>query len=176
MSKVYEEHMLKAPKSLRIAVFTASSSRFQKSIRGEAAEDESAEKAVSILKALGHDVSYLGVVDDDVDMIRRHLISAIDANFDVIVISGGTGLAKRDVTIEAVKPFLEKEMEGFGEALRMESFKVIGPPAALTRSVAGVFQGRLILALPGSPHAVETALTLFGRELPHIVYVARGQP
>lgn len=172
--KAHEEHRHKAPEKIRIAVFTASSSRYYKKLEGQEVKDESGEKAVEILQQQGYEVSYLGVVNDDVNMIRRKIIEAVDAGFDVVIVNGGTGLARRDVTIEAVKPFLEKEMEGFGEILRIESYKKIGAAAAMTRSAAGVYQGRILIALPGSPDAVTTALNIFGREFPHMVYIARG--
>lgn len=173
--KAHERHREEAPTRLRIAVFTVSTSRYEKKMRGEDFVDESGEVAISKLRGLGHDVTYLGVVNDDVEMIRERLAGAIDAGFDAVVISGGTGIARRDVTVEAVRPLLEKEMEGVGEILRMESYKRIGAAAALTRAVAGVSNGRVIMALPGSPDAVSTALEIFGPELPHMVYIARGR-
>jgi len=172
--RAHEEHRAKAQAKLKVAVFTVSSSRYEKSIRGERFVDESGEKAVSILKSLNHEVSYLGVVSDDVEMIRDKLLQALQEDHDIVLISGGTGLARRDVTIEAIKPFLEKEIEGFGEVLRVESYKKIGAAAALTRAAAGVFRGRIVMALPGSPDAVETALRIFGQELPHMVYIVRS--
>jgi len=172
--KAHEEHRRKAPERIRVAVFTASSSRYYMKERGEEIRDESGEIAVKILRETGYETEYLGVVNDDINMIRRKITEATDMGFDVIIVNGGTGLAKRDITIEAVRPFLEKEMEGFGEILRMESYRKIGPAAAMTRAVAGVYQGRIVIALPGSPDAVETALRIFSSELPHMVFIARG--
>jgi len=171
----HERHRAEAHARLRIAVFTASTSRYEKKLRGEGVVDESGETALNKLRGLGHEAEYLGVVNDDVEMIRTRLAEAIDAGFDVVIISGGTGIARRDVTIEAVRPLLEKELEGFGEILRMESYKRIGAAAALTRALAGVRGGRVIIALPGSPDAVATALEIFGPELPHMVYIARDR-
>ncbi|MDJ0269598.1 MAG: MogA/MoaB family molybdenum cofactor biosynthesis protein [Aigarchaeota archaeon] len=172
--KAPEEHRHKAPKELKIAIFTASTSRYEKKKRGEEFRDETGEKSQDILRKLGYSVDYLGVVNDDIVMIRHTLLEALNRDYDVIIINGGTGLAKRDVTIEAVEPFLEKRMDGFGEIIRLESYKRIGAAAAMTRAVAGVFHGKVIMALPGSPDAVETALTIFGKELPHMVFIARS--
>lgn len=172
--KAPEEHRHKAPKELKIAIFTASTSRYEKKKRGEVFRDETGEKSQEILRKLGYTVDYLGVVNDDIVMIRHMLLETLNRDYDVIIINGGTGLAKRDVTIEAVEPFLEKRMDGFGEIIRLESYKRIGAAAAMTRAIAGVFRGKVIMALPGSPDAAETALTIFGKELPHMVFIARS--
>ncbi|MCS7129450.1 MAG: MogA/MoaB family molybdenum cofactor biosynthesis protein [Candidatus Caldarchaeum sp.] len=157
-----------------MAVVTASSSRYFKKIGGEPFVDESGEKAVEMLRKLGHEVEYLGVVNDDLWMIRTTVAKALDEAFDVVIVSGGTGVAPRDVTVEALRPLLDKELEGFGEIFRIESFKRIGASAALTRTIAGVARGKVVVALPGSPDGVALGLELFGEELPHMVHIARG--
>ncbi|MDW8083671.1 MAG: MogA/MoaB family molybdenum cofactor biosynthesis protein [Candidatus Caldarchaeum sp.] len=158
-----------------MAVLTASTSRYNKKVRGEPYTDESGEKAVQTLKDFGHDVEYLGVVNDDVWMIRTSVTKALELGFDVVVISGGTGLSPRDVTIEALRPLFEKEVEGWGEVFRMLSYQEVGPAAALSRTTAGVIDGKLVVALPGSPSAVELGLKTLAPEMPHIVHIIRGQ-
>jgi molybdenum cofactor biosynthesis protein B len=170
----HEKHRAESPKRIRVAVLTASSSRYFKKIRGEDYVDESGELAVALLQKHGYEVMYLGVVNDDVWMIRDSVVKAIADGNDVVVITGGTGISPRDVTVEAVRPLLDKEMEGFGEIFRVESYRQIGPSAAMSRAVAGTANGRLILALPGSPKAVELALELFASEIPHMLHIARG--
>ena len=81
------------------------------------------------------------------------------AGVDVVLVTGGTGVAPRDVTIEAVAPLFEKEIPGFGELFRMLSFAEIGAAAMLSRATAGVASGRAIFLLPGSPAALELAMT-----------------
>ncbi|MEM4280917.1 MAG: MogA/MoaB family molybdenum cofactor biosynthesis protein [Candidatus Caldarchaeum sp.] len=174
--KPHEHHRSESPKKLKIAVITASSSRFSKKIGGQPFNDESGDKAVSILRNLGHDVEYLGVVNDDLWMIRNTVVKAFESEFDVILVTGGTGVSPRDVTVEALRPLLDKELDGWGEIFRLESYKRIGPAAALSRTIAGVADGKLVIALPGSPEAVGLALEIFGPELPHIVYIAKGRP
>lgn len=143
-------------------------------VRGEPFEDESSSIALSILEGLGHEVTHLGLVGDEVTGIRARLMTALEQGFDVAIVIGGTGISPRDVTVEAVRPLLEKEIEGVGEVFRLESYRKIGFAAAFSRCLAGVIRGSIVLALPGSPDAVETALRLVGPELPHMVYVARG--
>lgn len=167
-----EEHRSKSSSAIKIAVFTASTSRYAKIQRGDNVVDDSGTIAVELLKNLGYAVEYLGVVNDDVAMIREKLFEALSHNADVVLVSGGTGLARRDLTIEAIKPLLEKEIEGFGEILRFESYKKIGPAAALTRATAGTINKKVIIVLPGSPDAVKMAIDIFGKELPHFVYIA----
>lgn len=171
--KPHEYHRAESPHNLRVAVITASSSRYYKKIRKEAYVDESGENAVQILRELGHSVEYLGVVNDDIWMIRSTVLTALGEGFDVVVVTGGTGLSPRDVTIEALRPLFEKEVEGWGEIFRVESYREIGSAAALSRTTAGIVNGRLVVALPGSPEAVKLGLKLLGPEIPHIIHIAR---
>ena len=87
---------------------------------------------------------------------------------------GGTGVSPDDVTVETVTPFFDKELTGFGELLRNISYQTIGGAAMLTRATAGIAKRKLLVCLPGSPGAVETALRTFISEFPHIVSITRG--
>ncbi len=167
-----EAHRSKSPTKLKISVFTVSTSRFMMIQKGEQVIDDSGQTAVDMLKKLNYDVEYIGIVNDDVAMIREKLFEALSHGSDVVIITGGTGLSRRDLTIEAVRPLLEKELEGFGEILRMESYRKIGAAAAMTRATAGTINKKIVIALPGSPDAVKTAIEIFGNELPHLVYIA----
>lgn len=173
--KPHELHRAHGPAKLKVAVITASTSRYYKKIQGEPVVDESGEKAVRMLEGLGHSVEYFGVVNDDLWMIRTAVTRALDAGFEVVVVTGGTGLSPRDVTIEALRPLFDKEVEGWGDVFRMLSFQEIGAAAALTRTTAGIVNGRLVVALPGSPAAVELGLKTLGPEIPHIIHIIRGQ-
>ncbi|MEM0381186.1 MAG: molybdenum cofactor biosynthesis protein B [Nitrososphaerota archaeon] len=169
-----ESHRSAAPKRLRVAIIRSSTSRYQAMVRGEPFKDDSSETAKRMLEELGHDVVHMGIVGDDVLGIRATLSRALVEGFDVVAVIGGTGISRRDVTVEALRPLLEKEIEGVGEVFRLESYRKVGFHAALSRCLAGVIRGSIILALPGSPDAVETALKLIGPELPHMVQVARS--
>jgi molybdenum cofactor biosynthesis protein B len=94
---------------------------------------------------------------------------------DAVVTTGGTGIAPRDRTFEALDPLFEKRLDGFGEAFRRLSWEQVGARAVLSRASAGVIHGRFVAALPGSPRAVELALReLVIPLLPHAVGLLRG--
>jgi len=102
------------------------------------------------------------IVPDEADAIRQALLGLADEEAcALIVTTGGTGISPRDVTPEATQPLLEKELPGFGELMRMQSFKV-APTAPLSRAVAGVRGRSLIINLPGSPKAVRECLEILG--------------
>ena len=99
------------------------------------------------------------------------------AGCDVVLVSGGTGVAPRDVTLEAVAPLFDKELPGFGELFRSLSFAEIGAAAMLSRAAAGVARGRAIFLLPGSPAALDLALgRLILPEAAHLLSQARRSP
>lgn len=114
------------------------------------------------------------LVDDDKEMIVDALNDGLGRErVDVVVFTGGTGFSPRDVTVDAIRPLFEKEIEGFGELMRSVSYGKIGSPAMLSRTTAGLISGKLVICLPGSPDGVETGLDLIMPDIPHIVFVAR---
>lgn len=95
---------------------------------------------------------------------------------DAIIINGGTGIAPRDSTFEAIQGILEKEISGFGELFRMLSYQDIGSAAMMTRATAGVANGKVVISLPGSTGAVELGMTkLVIPELGHMLFLLRGE-
>lgn len=167
-----QSHKHEAPSKLKIALITASSSRF----RDKSMKDESGEIAVEICKRAGHECT-LEVVDDKKSMIRLHLLQSLFSNgADAAIILGGTGMASRDVTIEAVAPMLDKQLDGFGEIFRRISYDEIGSPALMSRSIAGVMENKPVFCLPGSPDAAKVGVTLILKELPHAVFIANSKP
>jgi len=143
------------------AVITVSSSRTPET-------DVSGQAIRNLLQEAGIEVTYYALVPDRIEHIRTALVLAMD-HANCIILTGGTGLTSDDCTIEAVRPFLEKEMEGFGEIFRWKSFQEIGTAAILTRALAGISHGKAIFCLPGSVPAV----TLGTREiiLPEIRHI-----
>lgn len=168
-------HREAGPRDLGFFVVTVSTSRYIAMASGQPFKDESGDLAESLIRARGYRVVGRRLIRDDVDMIKELLNELLArGDVDVVVFTGGTGLARGDVTIEAVRPFFEKEIEGFGEIFRYVSYSRIGPAAMLTRATAGVSRGKLIICLPGSPDAVRTGLDLILDEAPHVIYLARS--
>jgi molybdopterin adenylyltransferase len=157
-----------------VRVVTVSTSRHSKMKRGEKYTDEGGDVAEAEAKNAGNMVTSRRLVSDDVTMLRREVKDFLSGKDDVLLLTGGTGVSRRDITIETVRPFLQKELDGFGELLRRLSFDEIGTAALLTRATLGVARGKVILCVPGSPGAVKTAMRAFAGELPHIVHVARS--
>jgi len=159
----HEEHRQEAPRRIAIFVVTASDTR------GEA-EDESGRFLRERVAEAGHALAGYRIVKDEPAEIRAALEAAAAAGADAIVVNGGTGIAGRDRTYEAVVGLLEKRLDGFGELFRMLSYAEIGSAAMLSRAVAGVWGGRAIFSVPGSRAAVRLAWEkLVGPEVGHVV-------
>lgn len=138
--------------------------------------DESGDLAQEMIEAANGIVVERALVPDDAKLLRSTVSRALRGReLDAIVLTGGTGVSSTDVTIEAIRPLLQKEIEGFGEIFRSVSYQRIGVAAALSRATAGVAKGKVVLCLPGSPDAVRTALELFLGEIPHVLHLTRGR-
>src|SRR6185295_10978524 len=163
-----EEHRSRAPSRLGFVAITVSDSR-------TAADDASGRTMVERIAAAGHELIESHLVRDEVPAIRAAVRQGLESpGCDVVVVSGGTGLSPRDLTIEAVAPLLERPIEGFGELFRMLSFQEVGAAAMLSRAAAGIAAGRAVFLLPGSPKAVALALDrLILPEAGHLVSQAR---
>jgi molybdenum cofactor biosynthesis protein B len=155
---------------VRVAAITVSDTR-------TAADDEGGAKLVERLEAAGFLVTMRGLVKDEPAELRAQIARVCDEDLaDAIVTTGGTGIAPRDRTYEAVEALLEKRLDGFGEAFRRLSWDEVGPRAVLSRAVAGVHRGRVLAALPGSPKAVALAVDrVLGPVLAHAVALAGGK-
>jgi len=155
---------------VRVAAITVSDTR-------TAADDEGGARLRDRLEAAGCTVSVREIVRDEPEELCAAIARVCDGDLaDAIVTTGGTGIAPRDRTYEAVEALLEKKLDGFGEAFRRLSWEEVGPRAVLSRAVAGVHRGRVLAALPGSPKAVVLAVDrVLGPILPHAVALARGQ-
>jgi molybdopterin adenylyltransferase len=157
------EHRSHAPTQVACFVLTCSDSRAQ-------SDDVSGRALREGLQAAGHVLVGSAVVKDDAEAIRAAVTGALDAGARAVLVTGGTGITRRDQTVEAVRPLLEREIPGFGELFRMLSFQEIGSAAWLSRATAGTVRGALVFLLPGSPNAVRLALErLILPELGHAV-------
>jgi molybdenum cofactor biosynthesis protein B len=140
------------------------------------ADDKSGERIRALLAEHGHTVGFYRIVKDEPAEITAALAAAPPA-VRVVITSGGTGLAHRDTTYEAIARLLEKEITGFGELFRMLSYAEIGTAAMLSRATAGIAAGRAIFALPGSTAAVELAMTrLILPEIGHVTALLGNGP
>jgi cyclic pyranopterin phosphate synthase len=152
-----------------IAVLSISSSR-------SLDEDASGDKIVSLVTDAGHDVVAREIVTDDVDAIWTAVGEFLaDGAVEAVLTTGGTGVAPDDVTVPAVEPLFDRELEGFGERFRALSAEDVGPRTVLSRATAGIADGRPVICLPGS----EAAVNLGVREvvlpiLEHLVDLAGG--
>lgn len=120
--------------------------------------DKGGPLVIERLQEAGHHVSGYEIVPDDPFRIRAHVESLCAKSVDAIVLTGGTGIAARDNTYEAILPLIEKRLDGFAELFRMLSFEEIGPAAILSRALAGTRGKAIIFSLPGSPGAVQLAM------------------
>lgn len=168
-----EIHKKDAEKSFSFALITVSTSRYEKygeSILPEEADDLSGKAMKDLLEASSHKIPFYRLVPDQKDSIVDAVLAALASSADIIITSGGTGLAPKDLTIESLTPLFEKEIPGFGELFRYESLEEIGTSVILTRAAAGVIKGKAIFCLPGSPNAVKLALSkIIIPETGHIV-------
>jgi molybdenum cofactor biosynthesis protein B len=157
-------------KKVRVATITLSDTR-------TAEDDEGGALLGELLAAAGFEVAAHAIVREDPEAMRAQVQAlAIHAGVDAIVMTGGTGIAPRDRTIEVLAPMLEKTLDGFGEAFRRLSWDEIGPNAILSRALAGTLNGRVIAALPGSPKALRLAVErLLAPVLGHAVALASGR-
>jgi molybdenum cofactor biosynthesis protein B len=137
--------------SLTIAVLTVSDTRTQE-------DDRSGQSLVEKLEAAGHRLAQRVIVQDDIYKIRAQVSQWIaDEHVQVVLVTGGTGFAKRDVTPDALFPLFDKTIDGFGELFRQISVQQIGTSAVQSRALAGLANKTLIFGLPGSPNACRTA-------------------
>jgi molybdenum cofactor biosynthesis protein B len=160
----HQEHKQQAPAAVACVVITCSDTRTQ-------ATDTSGPLVIHLLKEHGNEVVDYQLVKDDPAQILSMVERAVeDARVQAILINGGTGISRRDSTFDAVDQLLEKRLTGFGELFRYLTYLEIGSPAIMSRATAGVFRDRVLIAMPGSEHAVRLAMEkLILPELAHMV-------
>lgn len=164
-----ERHRAESSAALRFAVITISDTR-------DVATDAGGDYLVKRVVEAGHAVARRTLVRDEaasiVDAVRA---SAASGDVDLVLATGGTGIAPRDVTVPALETIFESTIPGFGELFRMLSFREIGSAAILSRACAGLVGGKVVIALPGSPKALRLALDeIVLPEAGHLVSQTRG--
>jgi molybdenum cofactor biosynthesis protein B len=158
------EHKAAAPHSVGCYVITVSDTRTEDT-------DTGGRAILELLTAAGHRAVGRTIVKDDADQVRDTIGRQLaNPDVQVIITTGGTGITSRDNTFEAVSGLLWKRLDGFGELFRMLSYGQIGAAAMMSRAVAGLVAGRVVVSLPGSEAAVRLALEkLLIPELGHLV-------
>ena len=161
----YEDHKEQATDAVTCAILTISDTRTKE-------DDKSGAIIKEILADTGHNAGHYQVVPDDAARIRK-IIGEIanEGTCQAILTNGGTGIATRDTTYEAVVRLLEKKIDGFGELFRYLSWEDIGSGGMLSRAVAGVYRDTMVFCMPGSSGAVRLAMEkLIAPELSHLVW------
>lgn len=122
------------------------------------------------------DVADIVIVPDEADRISEAIMRAIDVDgVDLVVTTGGTGLSPRDVTPEATRSVIDRDLPGFAEIMRAESFKIT-PHAIISRAVCGIRRSSIIINLPGSEKAATECLSFIMAAIPHALAKAKGDP
>jgi len=150
--------------TLTCAVITVSDTR-------SPATDRSGQMIQQLLLDAGHTVGAYTIVKDEPTAIQTQMqVLGNSSELDAVIFNGGTGIAPRDTTYDAIESLLEKTLPGFGELFRWLSYREIGSRAIASRAIAGVYQGKLIFSVPGSTNAVKLAMQqLILPELAHLV-------
>ena len=152
---------------ISVAVLTLS----DKGSKGER-EDESGLLIREMLKDIKAEIRYYDILPDEKELIKEKLIE-YSSKVDLILTTGGTGLSPRDVTPEATREILDRQVPGIAEAMRSEGLKIT-KRAMLSRAVAGVKGKSLIVNLPGSPKAVKESLSIIIETIPHAIEKIKG--
>ncbi|MBP7585506.1 MAG: MogA/MoaB family molybdenum cofactor biosynthesis protein [Spirochaetes bacterium] len=153
---------------IRVGIITMS----DRSSRGER-EDLSGPEIRKWAEAKGYRVERADIIPDDFDAIQRKLVELTGSGIELILTTGGTGFAPRDVTPEATASVIDRPAPGFAEAMRRASMDIT-PHAMLSRAVSGIRGRCLIINLPGSPKAVRENLSVIEKAIPHAVELLRG--
>jgi len=161
----YKPHPDKEGVALNCAVITISDTRDEET-------DKSGQLIQQLLIDSGHKIAAYRIVKDEPEAIKNQIEQlAIEVPLDLYIFNGGTGIAPRDTTYDAISELLEKTLPGFGEIFRHLSFQDIGSRAIASRAIAGVYQNKLVFSLPGSSNAVKLAMEKI--ILPEIVHLVK---
>jgi molybdopterin adenylyltransferase len=160
-----QEHKRHSRANLKVGVLTASDTRTLR-------DDKSGQLIKQMFEDAGHRVEFYRIVRDEADTIAASILENL-SELDAMIVTGGTGVAPRDVSADVVKKLLGTELPGFGEIFRMLSYQEIGSAALASRALAGMREGKFLAALPGSTGGCRLAMEkLILPELGHLVDLA----
>ncbi len=157
-----KEHEAEFKGTIDFGILTVSTSRYK-----EKAKDPSGDFLAEFFNAKAR-----GIVPDNREKIKKEVLKLLNS-VDVLIITGGTGIAKDDVTTEACRELFDKEIEGFGELFRMLSYKEVGTASMLSRATAGIIGNKVVFCLPGSLNACKLGAKLIESEARHILALIR---
>lgn len=135
--------------------------------------DISSKVASELIGQQGFKVNSVEYVADDKEEIRSAVSKFIEQKIELILTIGGTGITKRDITIESIHPLLEKELPGFGELFRNLTYSEVGTVSIVTRAMAGITNDSVIVCLPGSPNAQKVGVPIILKEIIHLINMLR---
>jgi len=160
----YHEHKQSAPRTVTCAILTISDSRTEK-------DDESGGLIKQRLGENGHRVMSYSILKNNAGVIKKKIHELLEeAELQVIIASGGTGISQRDITVDTVEPILEKKLDGFGELFRFLTYQEIGTGSIMSRAIAGMIKGKVIVCIPGSLGAATLAMDkIILPEIGHLV-------
>ncbi len=166
-----EAHRKAGAAPIRCAVITISDTR-------DGSTDRGGPRIVELLESAQHLVVRRAIVRDERGEIRAAVLAGVEAeDVDLLITTGGTGIAPRDVTYPVLLELFDSEIPGFGELFRHLSYAEIGSATILSRACAGLVRGKVVIALPGSPKAVDLAMQrIVLPEAGHLVTQSRPRP
>jgi len=168
MAATHKEHEAQGPQSARCAVITVSDTRTLEN-------DTGGQTVIDHLAAFDHTISHREIIPDEPARMRPLLESLRQRDdVDVILLTGGTGIASRDQTYETVSSLLDTPLPGYGELFRMLSYQEIGPAGMLSRAIGGLLGRKVLFTMPGSPAGVRLAMEkLIVPQIGHLLREAR---
>ncbi|MDD5288012.1 MAG: MogA/MoaB family molybdenum cofactor biosynthesis protein [Dehalococcoidales bacterium] len=148
----YYEHKKLGVKNIGCAVLTTSDNRTEET-------DESGKLIKQRLVDSSNKVACYAILKNDAQSIKNKILELLKQNtVQVIITSGGTGVSHKDVTVDTIQPMLEKKLDGFGELFRSLTYQELGTASIMSRAIAGVINGKVIICIPGSLEAAQLAM------------------
>ncbi len=149
---------------ISLSIITVSDSRTE-------ADDVNGQYLKKVIEHSGNKVAAYHLIKDEPAQVETILKSEAAKDLEIILFNGGTGISRRDTTYDVISRFIEKPLPGFGELFRMLSYEQVGAAAMLSRALAGIYQGKVVIATPGSPAALRLAWEkLIAPEIKHLAW------